>query len=122
MVIVSLFCPKVVPVSDLSALSLCVHFVFMLAMCCLNDMDVSYVTPRILGECVCGMRMLLMKRRGMNLCSAVQLVSSVAVDLFGAILSLFVVNQVLSVSRYGCRISVALSALLCVHVIVMSSA
>ena len=58
----------------------------------------------------------------MYLCSFVQLVRSVAVDLVGAILSLFVMNHVFSVSRYGCIISAALSVLRCVHVIVMSSA
>ena len=61
-VVVSLFCPNVVPANDLSALSQGVHFVFMFVMCCLNDIDVSYVTPRILGACVCGMKVSFIKR------------------------------------------------------------
>ena len=49
---VSLFYPNFVCTSVLSALSLGVTLFFMFAMCCLNVMDVSYVTPRILGVCV----------------------------------------------------------------------
>ena len=44
-----------------------------------------------------------------------------SVDLVGGYFE-SVVNQVSSMSRYGCRVSVALSAFLCVHAIVMSSA
>lgn len=44
------------------------------------------------------------------------------VDLVGGILSLFVVNQVLSILRYGRSISAALSTLRCVYIIVMLSA
>ena len=54
MISVSLCCPKVVLVSDLSALSLGLHFVIMLLTCGANDRDVLYVTPRILVSCVCG--------------------------------------------------------------------
>ena len=63
-----------------------------------------------------------MVRCGMYWCSLVQLVRRVAVDLFGAILSLFVVNQSERVFRYGCSSWVAVSAFRCVHVSVMSSA
>jgi len=73
----------------------------MLVMCCLNDIDVSYVTPRILGVCVCVRGVLLMVSCGMWRCSAVQLVIRVAVDLAGARLSLFMVNQLFSVLRKG---------------------
>ena len=51
--VVSLLCPNVVWASDLSAFSLGVSFVLMLLICCANDSDVLYVTPRILGVCVC---------------------------------------------------------------------
>ena len=51
---VSLCCPKVVLVSDLSAFSLGLHFVIMLLTCGANDMEVLYVTPRIFVSCVCG--------------------------------------------------------------------
>ena len=82
----------------------------MFVMCCLNVIDVSYVTPRILGVCVCVKGVLLMVRCGICLCSTVQLVSSVAVDLVGARLSLLVVNQLCSVLRYGCRCCSAMFA------------
>ena len=49
---VSLFCPNVVPVSALSALSLGLHFATMLFICGANDMDVLYVTPSIFVSCV----------------------------------------------------------------------
>ena len=52
-VVVSLLCPNVVWASDLRAFSLGVSLFFMLVMCCLNDIDVLYVTPRILCVCVC---------------------------------------------------------------------
>ena len=48
---VSLFCPNVVLVSALSALSLGLHFVIML-LCDSNDMDVLQVTPSIFVSCV----------------------------------------------------------------------
>ena len=50
---VSLLCPNVVLASDLRALSLGVHLFLMFVMCCLNVIDVSYVTPSIFGVCVC---------------------------------------------------------------------
>ena len=53
MVSVSLCWPKVVPVSALSAFSLGLHLVTMLVTCGANDMEVLYVTPRILVSCVC---------------------------------------------------------------------
>ena len=90
---VSLLCPNVVLASDLRAFSLGVHLFLMSVMCCLNDIDVLYVTPRILGVCVCGMAVLSIVSCGVKVCSAFQLVRRVAVDLVGAILSLFVVNQ-----------------------------
>lgn len=65
MVVVSLLCPNVVWASDLRAFSLGVNFFFMSVMCCLNDIDVLYVTPRILGVCVCVRGMLFMVRCGM---------------------------------------------------------
>ena len=99
MVVDSLLCPNVVLVSALRALSLGVHLFLMFAMCCLKDIEVLYVTPSILGVCVCGIGVLFMVRCGMLLCSAFQLVRRVTVDLVGAILSLFVLNHVWSVSR-----------------------
>ena len=51
---VSLCCPNVVLVSDLSAFSLGLHFVVMLLTCGANDIEVLYVTPRIFVSCVCG--------------------------------------------------------------------
>ena len=51
---VSLCCPNVVFVSDLSAFSLGLHFVIMLLVCGANDMEVLYVTPRIFVSCVRG--------------------------------------------------------------------
>ena len=96
---VSLLRPNDVWASDLRALSLDLHLFLMFVMCGLNDSDVSYVTPSILGVCVCGIGILFMVSWGMYRCSCVQLVRSVAVDLVGAILSLFVVNQWWSVSR-----------------------
>ena len=51
-VVVSLLCPNVVWASDLRALSLAVHLFLMFVICCLNDSDVLYVMPRILGVCV----------------------------------------------------------------------
>lgn len=94
----------------------------MSAMCCLNVIDVSYVTPRILGVWVCVRGVLLMVRLGVWRCSDVQFVRSVLVDLAGARLSLFVLHQSWRVSRYGWRCCAAVSALGCVLVIVMSSA
>ena len=55
----SLSCPNVVWASDLRAFSLGVSLFFMFVICYLNDIDVSYVTPRIFGVGVCGMRVLL---------------------------------------------------------------
>ena len=52
MVVVSLLCPNVVLASDLRALSLDVHLFLMFVICCLNESDVLYVTPSILGVCV----------------------------------------------------------------------
>ena len=60
MVVVSLFCPNVVCASDLSALSLGKHLFLIFVMCCLKLRPVSYVTPSIVGVCVCGMGMLFM--------------------------------------------------------------
>ena len=51
---VSLCCPNVVLVSDLSAFSLGLHFVTMLFTYGANDMDVLYVAPSISVSCVCG--------------------------------------------------------------------
>ena len=48
---VSLCCPNVVLVSDLSAFSLGLHFVVMLLTCGANDIEVLYVTPRIFVSC-----------------------------------------------------------------------
>ena len=59
-------------------------FSLMFCMCSVNDMDVLYVIPRILGVWVRGMRVMLMVRCGMVLCSALQLVSRVTVDFVGA--------------------------------------
>ena len=92
-VVVSLLWPKVVWASDLRALSLGVTLFLMFVMWCLNVIDVSYVTPRILGVCVCVRGVLLMVRCGMCWCSAFQFVSRVTVDLAGARLSLFAVHQ-----------------------------
>ena len=50
--VVSLLCPNVVWASDLSAFSLGVHLLTVFVICCLNDISVSYVMPRILGVCV----------------------------------------------------------------------
>ena len=52
---VSLFCPNVVPASDLSVFNLGLHLVTMLSMCGPKDIEVLYVTPNILVSCVCGM-------------------------------------------------------------------
>lgn len=51
---VSFCCPNVVPVSDLSAFSLGLHFLMMLLTCGANDIEVLYVTPRIFVSCMCG--------------------------------------------------------------------
>ena len=99
--VVSLLCPNVVLASALSALSLGVALFLMFVMCCLNVIDVLYVTPRILGVCVCGMGVLFRVRYGVCLCSAFQLVKSVTVDLCGARDSLLVVNQLDRVSMKG---------------------
>lgn len=72
--------------------------------------------------CVCVRGVLFMVMCGTCLCSAVQFVRRVVVDLVGAILSLFVVNQLCSVLRYGWRSCAVLFASLWVHVSVMSSA
>ena len=65
MLVVSLLCPNVVWASDLSAFSLGVTLFLMFVMCCLNVIDVSYVTPRILGVWVCVRGVLFMVRLGM---------------------------------------------------------
>ncbi len=98
-VVVSLACPNVVWASDLRAFSLGVSLFFMFVICCLNDIDVLYVTPRILGVCVCVRGVLFIVSWGIWRCSAVQFVRRVAVDLAGASCSLFAVNQFWSVSR-----------------------
>ena len=66
---VSLLCPNFVWASVLRALSLGVTLFLMFLMWCLNVIDVSYVTPRILGVCVCVRGVLLMVRYGMCWCS-----------------------------------------------------
>ena len=92
-VVVSLLCPNVVWASDLRALSLGVTLFFIFVMCCLKVIDVLYVTPRILGVCVCVRGVLSMVRCGVCWCSWLSLVSRVTVDLAVARLSLFVVHQ-----------------------------
>ena len=87
-VVVSLLCPNVVWSSDLRVLSLGVTLFLMFVMWCLNVINVSYVTPRILGVCVCVRGVLLMVRCGMCWCSWFQFVSRVTVDLDGERLSL----------------------------------
>lgn len=62
-VVVSL-CPNVVFAIALSAFSLGLVLFLMLVVCCLNVMDVLYVTPRILGVCVCVRGVLLRVRCG----------------------------------------------------------
>ena len=69
MVSVSLCWPKVVPVSALSAFSLGLHLVSMLVTCGANDMEVLYVTPRILVSCVCGIVVLFSVAVGLCWCS-----------------------------------------------------
>ena len=48
---VSLCCPNVVPVNDLSVFSLGRHFMTMLLTCEANDMEVLYVTQRSFVSC-----------------------------------------------------------------------
>ena len=81
------------------SVSVCCTLFLMFVTCCLNVIDVSYVTPRIVGVWVCVRGVLFMVRLGMCLCSDVQFVSSVHVDLAGASVSLFVVHQSCRVSR-----------------------
>ena len=59
----------------------------------------SYVTPRILVDGVCGTGTVLSVMLGVYLYSCLLLVISVVVDLVGAIVSLFSLTHVCSVSR-----------------------
>ena len=55
---------NVVWASDLRAFSLGVSLFLMFVIRCANDSDVLYVTPRILGVCVCVRRVLFEVRCG----------------------------------------------------------
>ena len=98
-VVVSLLCPNGVWVSDLIAFSLGVTLFFIFVKCCLNVIDMLYVTPRILSVCVCVRGVLSLVRCGVCWCSWLSLVSRITVDLAGARLSLFVMHQWCSVLR-----------------------
>ena len=72
----------------------------MFVMWCLNVINVLvYYTMDFGCECVCGRGVLLIVRCGICWCSAFQFVSKVTVDLAGAKLNLFVVQQWCSVLR-----------------------
>ena len=96
---VSFCCPKSVSVSVRSVLSRCVHFCLMSCMWSLKLSEVSYVTPRIFVECLCGIAVLSSVSCGVCRCSFVWMVRRVIVDLVDATYSRFVTNQVCSVFK-----------------------
>ena len=66
--LVSFCCPKSVPVIALSELSLGLQRLFVSCMWSLKVSPVSYVTPRIFVEGVCGICVLYSVTLGMKLC------------------------------------------------------
>lgn len=118
--VIALLCLNVVFGRNLKAFTMR-EICLLLDVCCLNVIEVSLVTPEILGVCMCGWGMLLIARWGMCLCSPVQLVNSVTVDFDGVSRSLFDVNQSYDLLRYGWSNWVNIKVLRCVHVSVMLS-
>ena len=78
--------------------------------------------PSILVLFVVGIRVLFSVTVGLCVCSLVSFVSSVLVDFDGATLSLLCVSHVDRLSMYGWACVEQVFALLCVDVIVTSSA